>query len=260
MLLKFCQQQLGVGSKSPAPALLGECGQHNLFIYCYMRCIKYWVKLVKLNTTCLLKSSYDMLYRQCNAGRDNWASNIKNILYRFGDGHIWEMQYIGDESKFLSEFKRRLLDCNMQEWHESMSEMSKLRSLCLYKTEFGTEPYLFLYIPQRLRSSLAKLRIGSHDLEIECGRHQNIPVKERLCKLCYSLNRICIEDEHHVLLQCPFYDELRDLYLNLGNEPKTVYTFVKLMSMQNDQLINLASFAANMFKLRRALMSQLRAI
>jgi hypothetical protein len=42
-------------------------------------------------------------------------------------------------------------------------------------------------------------------LEIEKGRHQNIPLNERICKLC----KLEIEDEIHVLLQCPILDSFR---------------------------------------------------
>jgi hypothetical protein len=36
-------------------------------------------------------------------------------------------------------------------------------------------------------------------LEIEKARQQNIPLNERICKLC----KLEIEDEIHFLLQCP---------------------------------------------------------
>ena len=42
-------------------------------------------------------------------------------------------------------------------------------------------------------------------LEIEKGRHQNIPLNERICKLC----KLEIEDEIHFLLQCPILNSFR---------------------------------------------------
>ena len=137
-----------------------------------------------------------------------------------------------------------------------MGEMSKLRTLCLFKTDFCCESYMSLYIPQRLRSSLAKFRVGSHDLKIECGRHRNVPTCERLCKLCLTLNMNYVEDEYHVIMQCPFYDELRAIYLNV-NEPKNLHTFISIMSVENDDLVRLACFIYNMFKVRKSLLSQL---
>ena len=257
VLYKFCRQQLGVGSKSPAPALRGECGQYSLYTYCYIRCIKYWAKLVHLDSNNLLKSCYDMLFRQCQAGRSNWASDIKNILYRFGFGYIWEAQSLDDRNDFFSKFRQRVLDCNIQEWQEKMVEMSKLRTLSLFKTNFCPESYLCLHIPYRLRSSLAKLRIGNHVLEIEQGRHQNLPVNQRICKLCASIDENYVEDEYHVILQCPFYDELRTIYLDIKQKPVNLHTFISTMSAQNNELVMLASFVGNMFKVRRNLLSAL---
>ncbi|XP_045167413.2 RAB6A-GEF complex partner protein 2-like [Mercenaria mercenaria] len=49
-------------------------------------------------------------------------------------------------------------------------------------------------------------RIGSHDLEIETGRHRKIERENRLCRKC---NKNIIEDEFHFLLCCEFYSELR---------------------------------------------------
>ena len=47
VLLKYYRMQLGVGSKAPGPAVLGECGRHSVYVYYYIRCIKYWLRLGK---------------------------------------------------------------------------------------------------------------------------------------------------------------------------------------------------------------------
>ena len=159
ILLKHRRQQLGVGSRSPIPALLGECGRHKLNVVCYLKCIRYWLKLINASNDSLLNSCYKMLYNLNNAGRQNWASYIRNILYKFGFGYIWELQRIDDENNFLDEFKRRVLDCDRQNWRDSMLTLPKLRTLCVYKTQLLPEPYLLLCIPRRIIVALAKFRI-----------------------------------------------------------------------------------------------------
>ena len=140
----------------------------------------------------------------------------------------------------------------------NMTNLPKLRTLSLYKFELKAEKYLDLFIPRRLRSSLAKFRIGNHDLEIERGRHRNVPVNERYCKLCQSEDRLFIEDEYHVLLKCPFYNDLRSIYLEVENVPVNMYTFIDIMSSTSSNVItNLAGFVANMFKLRNNLIRSL---
>jgi hypothetical protein len=56
-----------------------------------------------------------------------------------------------------------------------------------------------------LNWQLIRFRISAHNVEIEKGRHQNIPLNERICKLC----KLEIEDEIHLLLQCPILNLFR---------------------------------------------------
>ena len=96
-----------------------------------------------------------------------------------------------------------------------MTSLPKLRTLLSFKLDLIGESYLKLFIPHRLRSAFAKFRIGNHDLEIKRGRQKNLRVNERFCKLCQSQGVLCVEDEYHVLLKCPFYNNLRCIYLDL---------------------------------------------
>ena len=68
-----------------------------------------------------------------------------------------------------------------------MSNMPKLRTLVLFRSNLSMENYL-LHIPRCLRVALAKFIAGNHDLGIEKGRYVKIPVNERFCKLCLTLN------------------------------------------------------------------------
>ena len=61
-------------------------------------------------------------------------------------------------------------------------------------------------------SSSLKGRVGNHDLEMERGRCTNVPVNERFCKLCLTLNENYIENGYRVPM-CPFYEDLRKTYL-----------------------------------------------
>ena len=119
------------------------------------------------------------------------------------------------------------------------------------------EAYLYSDIPHRVRSALAKFRISCHDLEIEKGRHYNITAEERFCKLCSSNNNYFIEDEYHVLLKCPFYQELRTTYLCIDHLPLNQHAFVNIMSSKdNNDLIKLGLYIASMFKLRKGLLTE----
>ena len=120
------------------------------------------------------------------------------------------------------------------------------------------EPYLYLHIAHRIRSAISKFRTGNHDLEIEKGRHQKLTVNERLCKLCLSVNKTYVEDEYHVLMVCQFYNDLRNIYLDLTLTPINLFTFITLMSSTDENMLTrLGLFLANMFKLRKSLLKTL---
>ena len=86
--LKFCKNQLGVGSRTPTPAVLGECGQERLYVTCIIKCVKYWLKIISLPAESLLRSCYSVMYNRCHLGKTNWASKIRDILHRYGFGWI----------------------------------------------------------------------------------------------------------------------------------------------------------------------------
>jgi hypothetical protein len=62
------------------------------------------------------------------------------------------------------------------------------------------------------RSTLAKLRLSSHKLEVERGRHIGVEHNKRICKLCNSNN---VENETHFLWEHEresFYNKLLMLH------------------------------------------------
>ena len=82
----------------------------------------------------------------------------------------------------------------------------------MYKTDFSFESYLKYVRDFKLRRCISQLRLSSHQLQVEKGRHikPKIPLENRLCKLC-DLN--VIEDEIHFLIECPFYLDERVHFL-----------------------------------------------
>ena len=73
------------------------------------------------------------------------------------------------------------------------------------------EKYLDVIKETHLRSTLSKLRLSSHLLNIETDRHDNIDIGQRICKCCNMKN---IESEYHFLLVCPLYSSLRKKHLS----------------------------------------------
>jgi hypothetical protein len=60
------------------------------------------------------------------------------------------------------------------------------------------------YVSERARLSFTRFRLSSHNLKVETGRWARIDHEDRLCE-CGD----AVQDEHHVLLDCPKTDEAR---------------------------------------------------
>ena len=96
-------------------------------------------------------------------------------------------------------------------------------------------------MPRSHRSAFTKFRCGVASLRIETGRFENLRIEERICCVCSDF----IEDEAHVLLNCPFYDDVRE---NLFNVAKS-YT-VDFMSFNNEEKIMFLFSNENMIRIR----------
>ena len=162
----------------------------------------------------MLGSCYALNYRQCQFGKTNWASKIRDILNGYGFGWIWENQSVSDSVAFVSIFSERVKDCEFQRWSSQVCNMPKLRLYCKYKDDKQEELYLSLPIRMRLRRDLARFRTTSHNLEVEMGRHNNVSFEDRLCQLCGRSNIFAVEDEFHVVFHCKSYNDIRHVYID----------------------------------------------
>ena len=93
-----------------------------------------------------------------------------------------------------------------------------------------------------MRRTLVKLRIGCHNLRVETGRYDKIPLEERIFPLC-SGNKI--EDETRLLLDCQRYSSMRDIFLS---EIETKIDEIQKLSHENliSQLMNSNDYYVNL--------------
>jgi len=97
-------------------------------------------------------------------------------------------------------------------WMAEVNDSStnhKLRTHTLVTLDFSPKLYLYINI-QKSRVALSRLRLNSHHLAIEMGRHTHpvVPVQQRLCTKC-DLN--VVDDEIHFVTECTQYQNKRNL-------------------------------------------------
>ena len=249
--LKQCKKLLNVKSSTSNAAVYHELGRYPLYINRYCRIIKFWGKLV-LSDNLVIRSSYEALLA-CNERGDNWCSNVKKLLTRHGFGYVWNDPFCVNHKSFYNVFKQRLID----EFRQGLyNEINTRPVLCTYKfiKEYSELAFYLNILPRQWRSYISKFRLSSHSLRIETGRHgQNRIVRNQ--RLCFACNMNEVEDEYHFLLVCPFFADVRKLFLK-----KYFYTrpsmlkYKKLMNTNNKGvLLNLAKFIKEGFSRRTAI-------
>ena len=94
----------------------------------------------------------------------------------------------------LSDSKvRQLVDLmkrkDVSHWNQTLQHSRKLSFYHSIKKNYSPSAYIDSTRKNPLRRTLVKLRIGCHNLHVETGRYDKIPVDERICPLC-SGNKI----------------------------------------------------------------------
>ena len=211
-----------------------------------MRIINYWLKILSLNEKSPVKKIYNIAL-QLNELENTrpasfWVENIKNILYKYGFGYVWENQNYVDDIIFIDQFKNTIIDCF---WQTNNAEINDLSHNRLYR-HLSTESSDYLEkLPNNfLRISITRLRLGSHYFMVERGRWKKLDYIDRICFDCNE-----VEDEFHVIMCCKKYNDLRKKYL-----PDFLYkrpSMYKLVSFLNsNDLKNIKSigfFIYNVF-------------
>ena len=224
--LNFLKCLLGVKKSTPNCMVYKEIGTEPLINIRVFRVIKYWLKIIKLDSANPVKLVYDILYNDClhNSTVSNWVSGVKDLLFRNGFGYVWLQQFVVDEKVFLSEFKLRIKDIYIQKCNDEISKLSDNR---LYK-HLGpsSNAYLTDIKQNYIRVAIAKLKLSSHTFMNERGRWLKINYNLRFCSLCNVL-----EDEFHIINVCPRYINLREQYI-----PRNIYhkpSMIKLINLIN---------------------------
>ena len=128
--------------------------------------------------------------------------------------------------------------------------MSKLSLFNNIKHGNVFEPYITLIDSYKLRTLFTKLRCGSLNIEVNAGRYQGIPRDRRYCTFC---NTADVGDEFHFLLICPFFREIRSLFIPsyYYEFPCTDKFYEMLRSNNKKLLLDICHFLCHSMKLRR---------
>ena len=215
-------------------------------------------------------------------GQDSWLTRVEKIenLLKIPRNY-GPIKSAGKKlTSFLnSKFDRFWLDkVNESKLGLDNIDHNKLRTYKGYKASFTREPYLDLVCNRNQRSYLTRLRVSSHNLAIERGRHTRpiTPIDQRICNYCkppappprpYPPSRPCsppttswsqtsrtgspcaqVDTEQHFLISCPIFSVERNcLFGKMSSIEPNFRTlsdkdkFVKLLCPTSPQMAKLSN-------------------
>ena len=104
-----------------------------------------------------------------------------------------------------------IIDCRWQEWNDHIQTSDRFALYKTFKASYIREPYLSINCNRFIKCALTKFRCGVSDIKVHCNRSKNLNIADMDCPLCNSAD----EDEVHLVLCCPAFDDLRKRFIPL---------------------------------------------
>ena len=245
---QFLKRILGCDLHTPNLMVRGEVGERPLLIDIILRSTLY-VKQTAQNTGTLANIALD---NELSLFDDD---NIFFLARTLTPYYQQDTNYLVPQNKY--ELRNVALDQYYRLWQQALADMSKADTYRSLKTDISLEKYLHLVRNHKHRIALSRLRLSSHNLLIEKGRHQKPPLarSDRLCPFCQGE----IENESHFVINCPLYEQDRGNLLelvrrhssNFDQIPTDFQKFIFILSNEDPTILRgLSLFVYNAFKIR----------
>ena len=240
---------LHVDQKTPNDLVYGELGRYPIYINSYVKCIRYWLKLVRMDGYRLPFQAYKQLYKLDLRDKKTWATYVRQCLCRYGFAFVWDSQGVGCVKSFLACFKQRLIDCRWQDWDYHIQTSERFAQYRLFKTSNSIEPYLSFKMNSFVRNALTKFRFGVSDIAAHCNRYKQN--SSELCRLCMQER----ESEIHFVFECRALLDLRMKLIPRGyyHRPSMFRLILLMSSTRVTTVCNFALFLHKAIKRLRLL-------
>jgi hypothetical protein len=234
----FLHRTLGVKACAPVAAVMAVTGREPIAHAWLRRLLRFWNGIVKRPEDDMVRAAL-----ACNAsaaevlrgrgGTASWASAVRTVVHALdqnasalvttaselpgGDlikkaGELWmETVWKGvlsEEQEVEGDPVRSCPDSGVR-----ANNGYKLRT---YKHWFYTPfqvgcGYVYYLLRQQQIHAISRLFLGAHDFEVERGRFRGGVRQQRAARVCKCCDMGTVEDEMHVLLECPAWEQLRVL-------------------------------------------------
>ena len=152
---------------------LGELGRFPLYIDVGCNILNFLKHIGKSNNILLL-DVYNLQCKMWQLGNNKcWLARVNKVLNKFDQMFDSNMFHCVNTKKF----KKTLQSDYISQWksfingNEKIVTGNKLRTYCLFKSNYIYEPYLDEIRSHSIKKELVKFRISAHKLAIESGRY-----------------------------------------------------------------------------------------
>ena len=230
LLLSYLKWLTGVHRKTQNAAIWGDSNTIPLNVEALDISVKYLSRIKTLDPTWLVNAAY---HEQKNLGLPWYRSLVRLLeidpLYRMNHFEALEIKEGRKTAPELPKIEpiraqthapsrifrvpvihQRIASTFSKAWSSTITTSRKMEFYRHFDREDGVQSYLRNVTNFTHRTALAKLRMSSHSLNIEVGRHQGIARGMRNCPYCNTTMGINItETELHVIDTCDLYNPER---------------------------------------------------
>ena len=255
--LSFLKQLLGVRKTASTYGVHLELGTVPLLLNAIKGSVKNWERIHGNDCNDLLRAAY----QESTHKNLPWAASIRQIFET--NGMMETYLAAGTETQeselpHILLFQRLKDQFNQEALGDITRENSKLKFYSALKTESGTEKYLTDVTNVKHRIDLTRLRTSTHSLNIETGRWTQPDTAEEDRILCALCNTNSVEDETHVLVNCPCYENIRAEYIHETTLTADMTDHDKAVKiLKSEDLKPITKFVHEIFKTRDTMLDSL---
>ena len=169
--LQFCKRYLEVNNKASNMVSRAELGKYP--------------NLQDKDVNSIIKQSLQISIELYNSGQNSFYSNIMKMSEYF---NLFDFNYNSLSDSKIKQLVDLMKKKYVSYWNQTLPHSRKLSFYHYIKKNYSLSAYLDSTRKNPMRT-LVKLRISCHNLRVETGRYDKIPLDERICPLC-SGNKI----------------------------------------------------------------------
>ena len=187
--------------------LHAELGRRPVEINIKTEWLAFGYHLKKGKYTKLSMVSYNKILHDYKAEiyEHKWIRCIRGIIVSIGRLDLFHKSVIDNPRSVKMSVSRVLFDWHIQEWVQKFDASSKAKFYFSFKQDLTFQNYVSK-LDSKHYLLIIKFRTSNHNLPVETGRWEDVPLDERMCQLCTKTD---IGGEFHYLLCCKYFDSER---------------------------------------------------